>query len=212
MVREKGYRPKQRSTGKRRMKRILLVSAEGNKNNKTERNYFEHLKNEDTKICFVKGNETDPETMMKRLIEESEDYELTTSDLAICLIDADFDPKRDKAITAAESQIPPAQKETIRLILSAPSFEIWYICHFLYSTKQYQNKEEVLAALSRFIPGYKKSEDVYEILAGKEEIAMQNARKLETWCRDQGKRPHHVEHTPSTDMYQVWLWLKRREK
>lgn len=210
MVREKGYRPKQRNTGKRRMKRILLVSAEGNKNNKTEKLYLLHFKDQDTEIRFVSGNETDPETMMKRLIEESEDYELAPSDLAICLIDADFDPRRDKAITAAESQIPPAQKETIRLILSAPSFEIWYICHFLYSTKQYQNKEEVLSTLSRFIPGYKKSEDVYQILAGKEEIAVQNAQKLEAWCRDQGKRPHHVEHTPSTDMYQVWLWLKKR--
>lgn len=210
MVREKGYKPKQRNTGKRRMKRILLVSAEGNKNNKTEKLYLSHFKSKDTEIRFVSGNETDPGAMMRRLIQEKEEYELTSTDLAICLIDSDFDPKRDKAIAAAENQIPSAEKEIIRLILSSPSFEIWYLCHFKYSTRQYQNKEEVLADLVRYIPGYKKSQDIYPFLVGKEEIASQNAKKLEAWCKENGKRPHHVEHMPATDMYQVWEWMKLR--
>ncbi len=211
MVREKGYRAKLRNTGKRRMKRILLVSAEGNKNNKTEKIYLSHFKNEDTEIRFAAGNETDPETMMRRLIEETEEYELTSKDLAVCLIDSDFDPKRDKAIADAERQIPQNQRENIRLIVSSPSFEIWYICHFGYSTRQYQNKEEVLGELSKYIPGYKKSRDIYPNLVGKGETACQNARKLETWCRENHKRPHHVEHMPSTEMYKVWQWLKGKE-
>ena len=210
MVREKGYRAKQRNSGKRRMKRILLVSAEGNKNNKTEKRYLSHLKSRDNEIRFVSGNETDPKTMMHRLIQEKEEYELTSADLAICLIDSDFDIKRDKAIAEAENQIPPADKETTRLIVSAPSFEIWYICHFRYTTRQYQNKDELLLDLARHIPGYKKSQDIYPSLVGKEEIAIQNAKKLETWCKENGKRPHHVEYMPSTDMYQVWEWLTRK--
>lgn len=208
MVREKGYKPKQRNSGKRRMKRILLVSAEGNKNNKTERIYLEHFKGGDTEIRFVSGNETDPRALMRRLIQEKEEYEITSADLAICLIDSDFDSQRDKAIAEAEKQIPQADKETIRLIVSSPSFEIWYLCHFKYSTRQYQNKEEVLADLAHYIPGYKKSQDIYTSLAGKEEIAVHNAKKLEAWCKENGKRPHHVECMPSTDMYQVWEWLK----
>ncbi len=190
------------------MKRILLVSAEGNKNNKTEKLYLSHFKSRDTEIRFASGNETDPVALMHRLIQEKEKYELTSTDLAICLIDSDFDSQRDKAIAEAEKQIPQADKETTRLIVSSPSFEIWYLCHFKYSTRQYQNKEEVLADLARYIPGYKKSQDIYASLAGKEEIAVQNAKKLEAWCKENRKRPHHVEHMPATDMYQVWKWLK----
>ncbi len=60
MVREKGYRAKLRNTGKRRMKRILLVSAEGNKNNKTEKIYLSHFKNEDTEIRFAPATKQTP--------------------------------------------------------------------------------------------------------------------------------------------------------
>ena len=207
MVRKNAYTPKQRNTRKRRMKKILLVSVEGNRNNKTEKLYLEHFKGESLEIRFVPGNETDPKCLMQRLADAVE--ELEKGDMAVCLIDSDFDSARNSAIRAAEEMIPRKDGVPVYLIVSAPSFEMWYLCHFAYSTRQYQNSGELMRELSRYIPEYEKSEDVYRNLNGKEEIAIQNARKLEVYCRENGWRPHTVEYMPSTEMYKVMEWIKK---
>ena len=40
MVKRRGYTPKRRNTRRRQMKRVLLLSVEGNKRNKTKRLIF----------------------------------------------------------------------------------------------------------------------------------------------------------------------------
>ena len=207
MVKKNAYTPKQRNTRKRRMKKILLVSVEGNRNNKTEKLYLEHFKGKSLEIRFVPGNETDPKCMMQRLADATE--ELEKGDMAVCLIDSDFDSVRNSAIRAAEKMIPRKEGVPVYLIVSAPSFEMWYLCHFAYSTRQYQNSGELMRELSRYIPKYEKSEDVYRNLNGKEEIAIQNARKLEAYCRENGWHPHTVEYMPSTEMYIVMEWIQK---
>ena len=208
MVKKNAYTPKQRNTRKRRMKKILLVSVEGNRNNKTEKLYLEHFKGESMEIRFVPGNETDPKCLMQRLADAVE--ELEKGDMAVCLIDSDFDSARNSAICAAEEMIPRKDGVPVYLIVSAPSFEMWYLCHFAYSTKQYQNSEELMKELSRYIPEYEKSKDVYDdCLKGKEATAIQNAQKLEAYCKGNGWRPHTVEYMPSTEMYKVMEWIKK---
>ena len=209
MVKKNAYTPKQRNTRKRRMKKILLVSVEGNRNNKTENLYLEHFKGESLEIRFVPGNETDPKSLMQRLLETVGEKELDKGDMAVCLVDSDFDSARNSAIRAAEEMIPRKDGVLVYLIVSAPSFEMWYLCHFAYSTRQYQNSGELMRELSRYIPEYEKSEDVYRNLNGKEEIAIQNARKLEAYCRENGWRPHTVEYMPSTEMYKVMEWIRK---
>lgn len=208
MVKQKGYAPKVRNAGNRRPKKILLISVEGNRANKTERMYMAHFRDGRVSIRFVSGNETDPETMMRRLQETAKAYELGEQDLAVCLVDADYDPMRDQALEAADAKAQ--EKANTRLVVSAPSFEIWYLCHFCYSTRQYQNSRDLLARLRDYIPGYEKAMDVYPILQGKEEMAIQNARKLEAHCQKIGKRPHHVEYMPATDVYKLVEWIRSK--
>ena len=208
MVRKNAYTPKQRNTRKRRMKKILLVSVEGNRNNKTEKIYLEHFRGDSLEIRFVSGNETDPKSLMRRLLEVVGEKELDKEDMAVCLVDSDFDSARDSQLQAAEKMISEKEAVPVQLIVSAPSFEMWYLCHFAYSTSQYQNSGELMRELSRYIPEYEKSEDVYRNLNGKEEIAIQNARKLEAYCRENGWRLHTVEYMPSTEMYKVMEWIK----
>jgi hypothetical protein len=208
MVKKNAYTPKQRNTRKRRMKKILLVSVEGNRNNKTEKLYLEHFKGKSLEIRFVPGNETDPKCLMQRLADAVE--ELEKGDMAVCLIDSDFDSARNSAIRATEEMIPRKDGVPVYLIVSAPSFEMWYLCHFAYSTRQYQNSEELMKELSRYIPEYEKSKDVYDdCLKGKEATAIQNAQKLEAYCKGNGWRPHTVEYMPSTEMYKVMEWIKK---
>lgn len=210
MVKENAYTPKQRNTRKRRMKKILLVSVEGNRNNKTEKIYLEHFRGDSLEIRFVSGNETDPKSLMQRLLETVGEKELDKGDMAVCLVDSDFDSARDSQLQAAEKMISEKEAVPVHLIASAPSFEIWYLCHFAYSAKQYQKSGELMKALFQYIPGYEKSMDVYdEYLQGKEETAIRNARKLETYCKENGRRLHTVEYMPSTEMYKVMEWIRK---
>ena len=149
MVRRPGYIPKKRASGNREINRVLLVSVEGNKNNETERNYLQYWKDAKTKVRFVSGNETDPEKMMQRLIDEYKTYELTEKDLAVCLIDSDFSEGRNVVIAKVDAMAKSAAKEQLHLIVSSPCFEIWYICHFQYSTRQYRSADDSLSQTTR---------------------------------------------------------------
>ena len=65
---------KQRDSGTRQRKSIVLFATEGN--NKTETLYFKNFNQKNIQIKFTRGNETDPEKMMKRLLDEAEDMGL----------------------------------------------------------------------------------------------------------------------------------------
>lgn len=184
---------------------VLLISAEGNANNKTEKIYFKKYSNQKLSVQFVKGNETDPEALAQRLIEEYKEQELEENkDFAACLVDADFDIQKNSQLKVAEDLLRNANKGNMRLIVSAPCFEIWFLCHLGYSTKQYQSNKDILKEMEQKIPGYKKSQDVYKYLHGKEAEAIKNAKKLEETHLKNKKKPHTVEFSPSTEVYKIF--------
>ena len=90
MNNRKAYKPKQRNSQKRTPKRILLIKAEGK--NKTEINYFNNFESDTIHVVRGKGNETDPQNMMQQLINQCDSDGLDKNDLAVCLVDADFNP------------------------------------------------------------------------------------------------------------------------
>ena len=63
-----GYIPKQRNSGSREIKRIILIVAEGN--NQTETNYFKRFETNKYRIKFVHSNDTDPIKMMKKFTKK----------------------------------------------------------------------------------------------------------------------------------------------
>ncbi|MDD2625015.1 MAG: RloB family protein [Candidatus Riflebacteria bacterium] len=196
-----GYEPKKRNSNKRRRKSIVIISAEGK--NKTEKLYLSKFSNDTYNIKFAPGNTTDPENMIKTLIEAYRDNGLNTKygDLAYCLVDADCDSRKNDQLAGATNL---ANKHNIELIVSAPCFEIWYLCHFNYSTKRYKSNEDVIKELRQYIPGYQKSCDsLYNELLAKIKIAISNAKKLEKHNLEIANRPHTVEFSPSTEVYKV---------
>lgn len=187
-----------------RPKYTLLISVEGNQKNKTEKTYFNHFKGGDWTIYYAPGNETNPEDMVKRLLREYDARGLDKDDLAVCLVDADIDSNKDKQLQAAERLIRKSGKKNVYLIVSAPCFEIWFLCHFGYSARQYQSSREVVKELEKYIPGYEKSMDVFSCLLGKEAVAIANARKLEAVQMAAGKTLHTVGFSPSTEVYKIF--------
>ena len=211
MVSRKGYTQKKRRGRYRQTKKILLLAVEGK--NKTESNYFQSIaslyvdvRNVDVRI--VRGNETDPVGMTKRMLYEYEGN-LQDSDYAACLVDSDFDVQKDAQLREADQLIEQARNknhQNVHLIQSSPCFEIWYICHFAYTTRSYAKTADVLEELEKYIPGYKKGQErlFMQRLNGKLKNAINNAKRLEQHCAENRKRPHRVEFMPSTEVYKIF--------
>lgn len=208
-MKKHGYQPKKRNSRTRREKRVLLLAAEGK--NKTETNYFSKFKSDKFVIRFVRGNETDPVRMTKQLLRDYEELDLSDADYAACLVDSDFDTKKDVQLKQADKLIAKAKQDNVALIVSGPCFEIWYLCHFVYTTAAYNNTADVLHQLEKYIPGYKKgNEDTFfSLLQGKTKVAIANAKRLEKYCKDARKQMHRVEFMPSTEVYKVFEYFLR---
>jgi len=205
MTKKAGYIRKPRNTFSRKRNRILLVSAEGS--NKTERNYFTSLSGLHLSVQFAGGNDTDPVRLAQHLIEAYQEYDLSEDDLAVCCIDTDFDPAKNTQIASAEKMIQKFSENT-RLIISCPCFEIWFICHFVFTTRHYKDNSDVIAFLKKYLPEYTKSgRNFSEILSGKTRMAVKNAKALEEHCTKQGYHPHTTDFHPSTEAYQIIEWI-----
>lgn len=200
-----GYKRKKRNTKKRRTKRVLLIAAEGNSKNKTEKAYFRNFKSDSVEVKFISGNETDPEHLAKRLRDEARELGLQEDDFAACIVDADFAVKRNSQLRRADEILRQVENTRAELIVSNPCFEIWYLCHFTYSTRCFNHARDVLDSLREHIPGYEKNQNVYSTyLEDKTETAIQNAKKMETACLEAKHIPHTVDFSPSTDVYKIF--------
>ena len=60
--------------------------------------------------------------------------------------------------------------------------------------------------LEQYIPGYKKGQEqaFIQALEGRNQQAIQRAKRLQKYCEEDRKRPHHVEFMPSTEVYRIF--------
>lgn len=202
MKNSRGYRPKQRNSGKRKRKRVILLATEGK--NKTETQYFsEFAKAQNEFVRFVPGNYTDPVQMAVALRAKSTEMELDPSlgDKAYCLVDADFDDAKDKQIAGADKI---AFENNFKILVSSPCFEVWFLCHFLKSTKKYTSNAEILNHLKKHMPEYEKSKkDMYGRTITNVQDAISNAKFLEEACLKANYTPHTTVFSPSTEIYKL---------
>ena len=142
--------------------------------------------------------------MVNTLIREYEDLDLNQNDgdLAYCLVDSDINKQKETEIFKA---LRKAKKNHIQLIISNPCFEICYLCHFVYSTAQYNSNDEVIQKIKEYIPNYSKNLDsVYELISNKTYQAIQNAEKLEKFNLENKREKYKQEFSPSTDVYKIF--------
>lgn len=194
---------KGRNTGARKRNAIILIAAEGN--NKTEENYFRQFPCKKYNIRFSKGNETDPKKMMGHLLEDCENMGIgqEAGDRAFCLVDNDVDVQKDCQIAKADEMARKSKKKAAQIV-SNPCFEVWYLCHKKYSTKQYASSQEVIDALTELFGDYKKQDpNMCAKTIADIATACDNAKKLESFNLDAGRKPHTASFLPSTEVYKV---------
>jgi len=211
-VRSPVYVAKKRCSGSRKRKSIILVSTEGK--NQTETNYLKDFKNRNVPILFASGRFTDPVNMVETLSVEMErnGFDRDLGDKAFCLIDADVSPSKNQKIREADKI---ARKKGIELIVSAPCFELWFLCHYSFSTRQYGSNDELIAELMKhedFLNYKKNCTGLYEKLLPRLDIAIDNAKRLEYELIKLGKKKHTVDFSPSTEAYIVIQTIKEIEE
>ena len=204
----KRIKQKARNKVTRKRKKIVLIGSEGK--NKTEKNYFDELfKTKDSEyICkFSKGNFTDPKGIVESTIRTMSqlDLDFENQDLVFCVFDTDVNPNKQKEIDEA---IKSAKSNSIEVILSNPCFEVWYLQHFRYSTKSFQNNDEVLKELSKHIPEYKKSGTYNELIQDKEKEAIKNSIRLEEYHKSNFWKHNLIYKNPSTEVYKIFELFK----
>jgi len=198
---KKAYSSKKRNTGNRKRKRFVLIAVEGN--NKTETNYFKGFNSGDVKILFANGNQTDPINIAKNLVEGYADYGLDAGlgDYAFCVVDGDLSRERADQICKAEKIVKDINGE---VIVSNPCVEVWFLCHYVDSTRQYTSSLDVIKRLQEFIPTYKKNmSGIKEFLEDKNEKAIINARHLDEYNQSLGRKLHQYDYQPSTEVYKI---------
>jgi len=81
----------------------------------------------------------------------------------------------------------------IEFIVSNPSFEIWFLLYFKYSTKQYLTSKDVESELKRIILNYEKNKDYFEVCKEKTQDAIRNSKRLaESWETVFGHQPNVI--------------------
>lgn len=186
-------------SSKRKSKNVILIVCEGNK---TERLYFEELKRHKrlptTQIKFPKTMKTDPVGIVKHAIKlvENESIDFKFGDQVWCVFDADNN---------TQQQLDKANKlagKNIKLFLSNPSFEIWYLLHFeLY--KDSINNEDLLNRLKNHIIGYEKNKCYYTQVLNRQTDAITNAKALVSMHTENDIDLFSIKSNPSTQIYKI---------
>ncbi|MDD4643395.1 MAG: RloB family protein, partial [Erysipelotrichaceae bacterium] len=144
------FEDKKRDTLTRKRKPLMFISLEGN--NKTEKLYLKALNKDNNKyaLIFTPGRESDPINMhksLKKTIKES--FNEDDGDKAYCICDRDFEIyKLDKLMKIRQDK---TTEKKISVIVSNPCFEIWYLNHFIFYTKEMMSYKELEKTLCKYI-------------------------------------------------------------
>ena len=192
---------KDRIKKERKPKNTILIALEGK--NKTEKIYFNNF--DDGKkpysILFAKGSFTDPVNLVKILISEINKIglDLSYKDKAYCVFDTDTNKEKDKLIKEAKQL---AKENNIEIITSTPSFELWFLMHYEYTTASFTNKS-LLNRLQKHNKKYEKNYNIYCEINNKTNKAVERAKKLINYQIENGKPVGTVDANPSTEVYKV---------
>jgi len=203
----RAFAVKRRGVAQRKKKPVYLLIAEGR--NKTETMYFSHFQDQDKgyTLRIVKaGNNTDVYSLYKAISKKWDEYGLSANegDRAFIVLDMDADEQKASKI---RDVIRQNKHKGITFIVSNPTFEIWFLLHFKYTTKHYVDGNAVIEDLKKYIPNYEKNADVFALCEERMETAIQNAEKLDV--NFEGEQWPSEKCNPRTDVGCLVDMLKR---
>ena len=187
----------------RNRKRLVLFAAEGR--NRTESLYMRDLARDCASVTLHRSRDasTDPVGMVSGLVEAMGYYGFSAEhgDLAFCLVDFDLSHDKERQVRDA---LRIAEAHGIRLIISNPCFELWYICHFTANPQALWFKQRPCQGYGEIYPILCKSmEGIYGILKGQLPDAIRNAESLERRAIEHGYGRYTASFAPATDVHHI---------
>ena len=197
----RSFSSKKRNKQSRKEKTMIIITAEGR--NETEARYFNNFRTADCPyiIKFHKaGHLTDPTKLAESIRQrwDAEDADVRTGDMAFVIVDLDNKESKAKEIQQLETK-----NRVEKFIVSNPSFEVWYLLHYEYSTRSYINTDAVIRELKKHYPGYEKTSEMFPLLKDKMGNAITNAEKLEDYHKKEEHLHPDVNCNPYTDVHKL---------
>lgn len=153
-------------------KKLIVFAFEG-KNNKTEMNYFHNFEapSKDSIIkCFSSGY-TDLKNMIDSTKSKRSRYDYNPKeDLTFIFVDEDSISYKKEYIDERRIKL----SRDIHIIVSKPCFEMWFLNHFIQTTKFYTNNS-LMNELKKYINDYHKNLDIYPIIKDRQDKAIINS-------------------------------------
>ena len=185
----------------------VLIVCEGSK---TERIYLRNYRRRGTgvKIEIPNTGYTDPLNLLEFAGLKAEEFGINKNTGSVWVVfdaDTNSDAVIDKARYKAR-KISREGKYNMEVILSNPSFELWYLIHFWSSTAALTNTA-LLQHLNRYLPGYDKAMDYFDCLKQRQETAIANAYSLRDYHNGQGRDLYARAANPSTHVVRLVEYL-----
>ncbi len=200
------FNQRKRNRAHRKRKAFVIIGCEG----KTEKTYFKNYNSEQCKVKFSHGNSTNPKGVVQDLIQYIDNnIELEENDIVYAVFDTDLEYDKHKQIKEAKTI---AKKHNIEIVTSTPSFELWFLLHFGYTTKVFVSNSELIDELEKWIPNYSKSQNTFGVVRDLTAKAIKNAKKLEQHQLDSGKELDNENCNPYTGVYKITEELIKRNK
>jgi hypothetical protein len=181
--------------------KTFLIVTEGKM---TEPNYFEALRkrlNLSTVEVFVHHPEaTDPKNLTDEAIRLSKAQKRKARDGFVVAYDEvwvvyDLEKPHDERRRLHKGQKDKQRAHGVRVATSDPCFEFWLLLHHRYTTRAFADCDEVMKALKKMLPTYKKAAEIPDSVLALTPVAVEHAERC---------RKHHKESggdgNPSTDV------------
>lgn len=158
-----------RQPGKRQTKKTYVVLGDG----KTEQYYLKHLKK-------IKGYKYSirPSLFTSITIETAGDiideYLSGGCDQIIYFTDYDTIVNQNKVAEFENLKNKYAHRDEVFICETMPSIEFWFLLHFLKTTREFNNANEVESLLVKYICNYSKKVNTF----------LENPKWVETLCAD----------------------------
>lgn len=186
-----------RKQGTRVPRKVYVIVCEGEK---TERIYFNRYKSRYSNLKIETPNSkcTDPKNLAKfaRKQIEKKGLNFRNGDNIWCVFDCDENTNEDI------SQACKIAKNDVKICLSNPNFEFWFLLHYEFIVTRLE-RSEVIEKLKKHIPNYSKNTDIFDNLLNERSVAINNAKKLNKLHGKNNIELISVESNPSTQVYRI---------
>ena len=161
-------------------KKVILIVCEGEK---TEKNYFNRLKNflKLTSVSIEILPSSHPTPMQVINYAGQKAKKVSEYDEIYCVIDRDTHKDFDKALSKVQSI--KLKNTILKAIVSDPCFEFWILCHFTATTQHFGGNSPCLQVqkhkdFKKNLPHYSKDYDFRDIITSHLLTAIKNSKAV----------------------------------